>query len=69
MGRVDLHYVPDHQPIEEHPDRGEVLFDGQLRVRAAELLDIRRNVHRRHAGEISQTSLFTLGGKPSTALK
>jgi hypothetical protein len=28
MGRVGLQDVPGDQPFEEHPDRGEVLFDG-----------------------------------------
>ena len=69
MGRVGLHGVPGHQPIEEHSDRSEVLFDGRLRVRAAELLDIRRDVHRRHTGEISQTSLFTPGGEALDSLE
>ena len=63
MGRVGLHDVPGHQPIEEHPNRGQVLFDGRLRVRAAELLDVGRDVHRCHPGQISQTSTCAPGGK------
>ncbi len=59
-----VHDVAGHQPVEEHPDRGQVLFDGRLRVRAAELLDVRRDVHRRHPGQIPQTSLLTPGGEP-----
>jgi hypothetical protein len=54
---------PRHQPIEEHTDRGEVLFDGGFRMRAAELLDIRRNVHRRHPAQISQTFIVTQCGE------
>jgi hypothetical protein len=41
----------------------KVLFDGGLRVRAAELLDIRRDVHRRHPAQIPQASLLTPGGE------
>ena len=63
MGRVALHDVPGHQPVEEHPDRGQVLFDGRLRVRASELLDIRRDVHRRHPGQIPQAFLVAPGGE------
>jgi hypothetical protein len=63
MGRVAFHDGSGHQPVEEHPDRGQVLFDGGLRVGAAELLDIRRNVHRRHLGQIHQTFLVTPGGE------
>jgi hypothetical protein len=40
-----------------------VLFDGGLRVRAAELLDIRRDVHRRHHGQIPQAFVVTPGGE------
>lgn len=63
MGRAALHGVPRHQPVEEYPDRGEVLFDGRFGVRAAELLDIRRDVHRRHSGQISQAFLLAPGGE------
>ncbi len=69
MGGVGVHSVAGHQPVEEHPDRGEMLFDGWLRARAAELLDVGRDVHRRHPGEIPQASLSTPAEKPWTALK
>ena len=51
-----LHDVAGDQPIEQHPDRGQVLLDGRFGVRAAELLDVAGNVHRRHPGKIVQTS-------------
>ena len=63
MGGVALHDVTRHQPAEEHPDRGQALFDGRLRVGATELLDIRRDVHRRHPGQIPQAFLVTPGGE------
>ena len=40
-----------------------MLFDGRLRVGTAELLDVRGDVHRRHPGQISETSLLTPGGE------
>lgn len=69
MSWVALHDVPCHQPIEEHTDRGEVLFDGGLRMGAAELLDIRRNAHRRHPGQISEAFLLTPGGESLDGFK
>jgi len=69
MGRVGLQGMPGDQPFEEHPDRGEVLFDGGFGVGAAELLDVRGNVHRRHPGEIPQSLLLTPGGKSCDGLE
>ena len=63
MGRVGLQYVPGHQPIEKHTEGGEVLLDGMLRVRAPELLDVGRDVHGRHPGQISEPFLLTPGGE------
>jgi hypothetical protein len=69
MGGVALHVVTRHQPVEEHPDRGEVLFDGRLRVRAPELLDIRRDEHWRHPGELPQAFLVAPGGESLDGFK
>jgi len=55
--------VSGHQPIEEHADRGQVLFDGRLRVRAAELLDVGGDVHRRHPRQIPETPHLTPVGE------
>ena len=39
MGGVVRHDLADDQPVEQHPDRGELLLDRGRGVRAAQLLD------------------------------
>jgi hypothetical protein len=63
MGWIGPHNVASHQPIEEHPDRSQVLFDGRLPMGSAELLDVRRDVHRCHPGELSKTSFIAPDGE------
>ena len=61
MRGVGLQDVTGDQPVEQHPDCGQVLLDGGLRVGAAELLDVGGHVHRRHSGKVVQTSLRAPG--------
>lgn len=63
MGWIGLHDVAGDQPIEQHPDRGQVLFDGGLGVGAAELFDVSGDVHRCDPGEVLQTPLRAPVGK------
>lgn len=48
MSGIAVHDMAGHQPIEQHPDCGQV----RLGVGAAELLDIGGDVHGRHRGEV-----------------
>ena len=38
--------MADDEPVEEHPERREVLLDGRRRARPGELLDVGRDHHR-----------------------
>ncbi len=40
LGRVEGDHLAGDQPIEQHPDRGQVLLHGGLGARLPELLDI-----------------------------
>jgi hypothetical protein len=31
MGRISVNNMPDHKPVEEHANRGQVLLDGRWR--------------------------------------
>ena len=44
--RVDRDDLASDEPVEEHPDGGEVLLDAGLRHRFAEVLDVGGNVNR-----------------------
>ncbi len=63
VGRIGVHDVAGGQPIEQHPDRGQVLLDGVFGMGAAELLDVGGYVHGRHPRKIFQTSLRAPGGE------
>ena len=39
-GRIDLDHPADHEPVEEHPDRSEILLHGRALVAPAEPFDI-----------------------------
>lgn len=41
-GGMALHQVPGDQPVEEHPDRAEMLFDGGLQVRTPRVASTRQ---------------------------
>jgi len=49
-GRVVRHHLADHQPVEQHADRRQVLLDARRRPPAAEQLDVGRHVHRPDGG-------------------
>ena len=56
-GRVVRHYLADDEPIEEHPDGGEVLLDGRSAVAGTELLDVRSDVNRAKARQVEAERL------------
>ena len=57
-GGVAADHLADHEPVEQHADRGEVLLDRGLRVGFAELLDVGGDVHRLEAAELAQAPLL-----------
>ena len=46
MCRVDGEDLADNQPVEQHPDRREVQFDGRLGGRLLQHLDVSGDVNR-----------------------
>ena len=61
--RVDCEDLADHEPVEQHPDRGEVQFDGRLGVRGLQPLDIGGDVDRLDVGEFADPVLLDPGEK------
>ena len=57
MSRVGRHDLAGDQPIEEHPDGGQMLFDGRLGMVLHQQLDIRRHVHRLNLVERERPTL------------
>ena len=53
--------LADDEPVEEHPQRREVLLDACRRARGRELLDIGRDHHRFHLVESDASALAPLG--------
>jgi len=49
--RVHGEHLADHQPVEQHADRGEMLLDGRLGGRFLQRLDIDPDVNRLDVGE------------------
>ena len=63
MGRVGGEDLPDHQPVEQHADRGEMLLYGRLGGRGLERLDIGGDVDRLDVGELVNAVLLQPGKK------
>ena len=63
MGRVGGEDLPDHQPVEQHADRGEMLLYGRLGGRGLERLDIGGDVDRLDVGELVDAVLLQPGKK------
>src|ERR1017187_338772 len=53
MRRIGRDHLPRYQPIEQHPDTGEVLLDRGGRPLPLQLLDIRGHMHRLDAPEFT----------------
>ena len=45
-GRVERDHLADHQPVEQHADGRQVLFDGRRRIGLRQLLDVGGHHHR-----------------------
>ena len=57
MGRVGEQDVAGDQPIEEHAQGSQVLFDGRRGVGAPQLLDVGGHVHGRDRGQVGDAPL------------
>ena len=53
--------LADDEPVEEHPERREVLLDARRRERGRELLDVGRDDHRLDLAEGEASALAPLG--------
>ena len=53
--------LTDDEPVEEHPERREVLLDSRRRARGRELLDVGRDNHRLNLVEGEASELAPLG--------
>ena len=53
--------LADDEPVEEHPERREVLLDARRRERGRELLDVGRDDHRLDLVESEASALAPLG--------
>jgi len=61
MGRVGGEHLADHEPVEQHADRRQVLLCGRLRVRGLQGLDISSDVDRLDIDELDNAVLFEPG--------
>ena len=61
--RIGRHHLADHQPIEQHPHRGELLLDRRRRDRALQLLYMGGDVKRPDRGW-RQAAIFAPGEEP-----
>jgi hypothetical protein len=59
--RVDGEDLPDHEPVEQHTDRGEVQFDGRLGGRRLQNLYIGRDMDRLDVCELADLVLLDPG--------
>jgi hypothetical protein len=55
MRRIDLERMANHQPVKDHAQRGQVLFDRRLGQLALQFLDIGGDVQRLHIAQARQS--------------
>ena len=60
------HDLADHQPVEQHADRRQVLLDARRRVRLAQLLDVGGDVQRLESPELAQAPPPRTSGRSPT---
>ena len=61
MGRIDCQDLADDEPIKQHADGREVLFDGRLGGRRLKPLDVGGDVHGLDIGELADPMLLDPG--------
>ena len=65
MGRIGGDDLAGDQPVEQHPDGGEVLLDRRLLEILAERLDIGGDVQRLDIGNLADLVVVAPGEEPS----
>ena len=63
MGRVDFENLAGDEPVEEHPERGQVLFHRGRRHLPLQVLDEGGDMEGLDAGQLGQAVGFAPGGK------
>lgn len=58
VSRVDVEDVANHEPIEQHPQRGEMSLDGRLRELALQFFDVGGHVQWPALGQVAQSPAF-----------
>ena len=69
MGRINLNNVADDQPVEQHPERGEMLLDRWRRQFGLQILYESGDVKRLHAGKLVDVFLAAPGGEAPRRVK
>ena len=69
VGRVHLDDVAGHQPVEQHPQRRQVLLHRRRRELALQLLDECRDVERLHVGELVQAVSLAPRGEAARGIE
>ena len=66
-GGVGSDDLADHEPVEQHAHRGQVLLDRGCRVGLPELLDVGGDVDRLEAAELAQAAHLAPAEEAATA--
>ena len=61
MGGIRGDHLADDKPVEQHPDRGEVLLDARLFETAAHRFDVGRDMHRLDVDQLREAARVALG--------
>jgi hypothetical protein len=67
--RVGRDHLPCDEPVEQHADRGQVLFDRRLLEILAERLDIGRDVQRLDIGELAELVVLAPGKEAARSMQ
>jgi uncharacterized protein (DUF433 family) len=73
VSRVGRHHLPDHKPVEQHSDTGQMLLDRGNSALVLQQLDICGHMHRLNAPEFAKPLPFApahkLPGSPAYAAR
>ena len=67
-GRIDRHDLAHDQPVEQHPDAGEMLLDGGRRNPLQQLLDVGGDVDGLDVAQMGDAAGLAPGGEFSGRL-
>jgi hypothetical protein len=65
MRGIDRNDLADDEPVEQHPDRSEVLLDRRLLKILAERPDVGRDMHRLDRDQLIEAFAFAPGEEPA----